>query len=242
MRQAWQANWCQRAHSDKHVAAFPASELCSESGEHHPEAADPSLHLGWHLTPHSGLGPVHSQQFLSNLRDARTLDTLLSPSDRCPSLVQRGFPHLPSSTGTSPLPHGTAPPASHPLPPKRHAMLRVRPGLRPPMRPLCCESMRRGSATSDTTRSRTSSTKRAHTHTAFLQPCHDSDALPQRASFDRTADVWIPLGQDSTLEAWDFAIKSCLRPAAGKPRLQMAPAQNLADYVSLKRTFHNIAA
>ena len=40
VRQAWQANLCQVAHSDRCDAAFSASELCAESGEHHRAAAD----------------------------------------------------------------------------------------------------------------------------------------------------------------------------------------------------------
>ena len=40
VRQEWQANRCQLAHGDGHDAAFPASEPCNESGEHHPDAAD----------------------------------------------------------------------------------------------------------------------------------------------------------------------------------------------------------
>ena len=40
MRQEWQANRCQLTHGDRRDAAFLASEPCTESGEHHPDAAD----------------------------------------------------------------------------------------------------------------------------------------------------------------------------------------------------------
>ena len=40
MRQEWEANWCQLALGDSRDVAFVASELCTESGERHADAAD----------------------------------------------------------------------------------------------------------------------------------------------------------------------------------------------------------
>ena len=49
-----------------------------------------------------------------------------------------------------------------------------------------------------------------HIPSESLGPSH-ANMLTQSLSLDRPADVWIPHGDDSTLEAWDFAVTSCLR-------------------------------
>ena len=51
----------------------------------------------------------------------------------------------------------------------------------------------------------------------MLQPRLESDGLPDRASHDRPADVWILFGKDMIPDAWDIAVTSCLRPATRNP-------------------------
>ena len=63
--------------------------------------------------------------------------------------------------------------------------------------------------------STTSPTEREN---GLFQPRHDSDVLTHRASLERPADVFIPHGTRSKPEACDFAVTSCLQPAARNRR------------------------
>ena len=81
-------------------------------------------------------------------------------------------------------------------------------------------------ATSGTTRSHMSSTK---------------PPWKQDSAVDRPADVWIPHGKDMIPETLDFAVTPCLRPATRNPGPTVPPTQNLAEYETPKRTFHDTA-
>ena len=65
----------------------------------------------------------------------------------------------------------------------------------------------------------------------LLQSRSASDGLPQRASVDRPADVWIP----------HQTVTSRLRPASRSPGPTTTAIQNLTDYETVKRTFHDTA-
>ena len=75
----------------------------------------------------------------------------------------------------------------------------------------------------------------------LLQPCPESDGLPHWASLDQPADIWIHHANDMIPEAWDFAVTSCLRPAARNPGPTTTSTQNFAEYENLRRTFHDTA-
>ena len=61
-------------------------------------------------------------------------------------------------------------------------------------------------------------------------------------SISDRADMWIRHGEDSTPEAWDCSVTSCLRPATRKPSPLTGPSKNLTDYETLQRTFLTTAA
>ena len=67
----------------------------------------------------------------------------------------------------------------------------------------------------------------------FLQLRPDSNELLRRASLHRCAAVRIPCEEDSTLEARDFAVTSCLRTAAIHPN---------PGGLRVKKWFHNTSA
>ena len=75
-----------------------------------------------------------------------------------------------------------------------------------------------------------------------LQPRPDSDGLPQQASLDRPADVWILRGKDMIPEALGFRGPiPVLRPATRSPGSATTPTRNLTEHETLKRTFHDTA-
>ena len=73
--------------------------------------------------------------------------------------------------------------------------------------------------------------------TGLLQPCPDSDALPQRASLDRLAHVWILHGKDMI-----FAVTSYLRPAARHPGATTSSTPNLTEQMKQTAGTHDYNA
>ena len=61
VRQAWHANWCPLAHSDRRDAAFTASELCTEYGKYHPLQQMVPAHFP------NPIGSQHSETWFINM-------------------------------------------------------------------------------------------------------------------------------------------------------------------------------
>ena len=73
--------------------------------------------------------------------------------------------------------------------------------------------------------------------TGLLQPYRDSDGLPQRASLDRLAHVWILHSKDMI-----FAVTSYLRPAARHPGATTSSTPNLTEQMKQTAGTHDYNA
>ena len=67
-----------------------------------------------------------------------------------------------------------------------------------------------------------------------------TDSLSEPATTDLPTSGY-PHGMHMILGAWDFAVTSCLRPAARDPSPTTSSTQNLTEFETLKRTFHDTA-